>query len=89
MRAVHNCNSWVFAAFLLLFFALPTATLTSNIPVYMSGVCAPALDHGQKGYAAVEVNINPIALRTVETLWSFGRSECNRVKQCTQQAVYV
>ena len=24
-------------------------------------------------------NINPIALRTVKTLWSFGRSECSRV----------
>ena len=23
---------------------------------------------------------NPIALRTAKTLWSFGRSECNRVK---------
>ena len=22
---------------------------------------------------------NPIALRTAKTLWSFGRSECNRV----------
>ena len=24
--------------------------------------------------------LNPIALRTAKTLWSFGRSECNRVK---------
>ena len=24
-------------------------------------------------------SINPIALRTAKTLWSFGRSECNRV----------
>ena len=24
--------------------------------------------------------LNPIALRTVKTLWSFGHSECNRVK---------
>ena len=24
--------------------------------------------------------INPIALRMAKTLWSFGRSECNRVK---------
>ena len=23
---------------------------------------------------------NPIALRNAKTLWSFGRSECNRVK---------
>ena len=23
---------------------------------------------------------NPIALRTAKTLWSFGHSECNRVK---------
>ena len=25
-------------------------------------------------------NVNPIALRTAKTLWSFGCSECNRVK---------
>ena len=24
--------------------------------------------------------VNPIALRTAKTLWSFGCSECNRVK---------
>ena len=24
--------------------------------------------------------LNPIALRTAKTLWSFGHSECNRVK---------
>ena len=24
---------------------------------------------------------NPIALRTAKTLWSFGHSECNRVKR--------
>ena len=28
----------------------------------------------------VLVHFNPIALRTAKTLWSFGRSECNRVK---------
>ena len=26
-------------------------------------------------------SINPIALKTSKTLWSFGRSECNRVKE--------
>ena len=26
------------------------------------------------------VIFNPIALRTAKTLWSFGRSECNKVK---------
>ena len=25
-------------------------------------------------------SFNPIALRTAKTLWSFDRSECNRVK---------
>ena len=25
-------------------------------------------------------NPNPIALRTAKTLWSFGHSQCNRVK---------
>ena len=25
--------------------------------------------------------INPIAVRTAKTLWSFGRSKCNRVNQ--------
>ena len=28
----------------------------------------------------VKRSINPIALRTAKTLWSFGPSECNRVK---------
>ena len=27
-----------------------------------------------------KILFNPIALRTAKTLWSFGRSECNRVK---------
>ena len=26
------------------------------------------------------ISVNPIALRTAKTLWSFGHSECNRVK---------
>ena len=26
--------------------------------------------------------LNPTALRTAKTLWSFGHSECNRVKNC-------
>ena len=38
-----------------------------------------ALMHEQLGK---KVFINPIALRTAKTLWSFGRSECNRVKVC-------
>ena len=28
----------------------------------------------------VKENFNPIALRTAKTLWSFGHSECNRIK---------
>ena len=32
--------------------------------------------------------VNPIALRTVKTLWSFGRSECNRVKQQSALGVH-
>ena len=27
------------------------------------------------------LHFNPTALRTAKTLWSFGSSECNRVKQ--------
>ena len=27
-----------------------------------------------------QTRLNPIALRTAKTLWSFGHSECNRVK---------
>ena len=30
---------------------------------------------------AGNMDINPIALKTAKTLWSFGRSECNRVNQ--------
>ena len=33
--------------------------------------------------------INPIALRTAKTPWSFGRSECNRVmKGCKNEDSY-
>ena len=42
------------------------------------------LDH--PGWAsALEsfLSLNPIALRTAKTPWSFGRSECNRVKSLT------
>ena len=28
--------------------------------------------------------LNPIALRMAKTLWSFGRSVCNRVKICCE-----
>ena len=31
-------------------------------------------------YKHFKLVFNPIALRTAKTLWSFGRSECNRVK---------
>ena len=36
----------------------------------------------------VTTSVNPIALRMAKTPWSFGRSECNRVKQatCVKQA---
>ena len=30
--------------------------------------------------AIIEDNVNPVALRTAKTLWSFGHSECNKVK---------
>ena len=33
-----------------------------------------------KMLAGTANNINHIALRTAKTLWSFGHSECNRVK---------
>ena len=36
-----------------------------------------------KDWASVDCGtINPIALRTAKTLWSFDHSECNRVKAC-------
>ena len=28
----------------------------------------------------IRLRFNPVALKTAKTLWSFGRSECNRVK---------
>ena len=28
---------------------------------------------------------NPIALRMAKTIWSFGRSECNRIKKKSMQ----
>ena len=35
---------------------------------------------GLYGYVKVPMYFNPIALTMAKTLWSFGRSECNRVK---------
>ena len=32
------------------------------------------------GYGITTMLFNPFPLRTAKTLWSFGRSECNRVK---------
>ena len=34
----------------------------------------------KNGQVHLSKKINPIALRTAKTLWSFGCSECNRVK---------
>ena len=31
-------------------------------------------------YGDVPIHFNPIALRAAKTVWSFGRSESNRVK---------
>ena len=32
-------------------------------------------------FSPSDLYVNPIALRTAKTLWSFGHSECNRVKR--------
>ena len=32
-------------------------------------------------FFSLPVTFNPIALRMAKTLWSFGHSECNRVKE--------
>ena len=32
--------------------------------------------------------LNPFALRMAKTLWSFGRSECNRVKSYDSIVIY-
>ena len=34
-----------------------------------------------------KVVLNPITLGMVKTLWSFGHSECNRVKSVTRQII--
>ena len=35
------------------------------------------------GFGCLQLSfcLNPVALRTAKTLWSFGRSECNRVNE--------
>ena len=33
-------------------------------------------------------HLNPIALRTAKTLWSFGHSKCNRVKTSCKTAIF-
>ena len=33
--------------------------------------------------------VNPIAFRMAKTLWSFGHSECNRVKIPTKRGVHL
>ena len=40
--------------------------------------------------ASAAIHFNPIALRTAKTLWSFGRSECNRIEETlTEEALFV
>ena len=38
------------------------------------------IENGDKIENCIVVSFNPIAVRTAKTLWSFSRSECNRVK---------
>ena len=38
------------------------------------------LNQGGTGRVQCLLMINPIAIRTAKTLWSFGCSECNRIK---------
>ena len=41
----------------------------------------PFLTNGKLTILGVPIHLfNPIALRMAKTLWSFGHSECNRVK---------
>ena len=52
--------------------------------IIMSDNLHPFKIHGRRlshGYqTAKNIRLNPIALRTAKTLWSFGHSECSRVK---------
>ena len=47
---------------------------------------APKKHFGQGLHWKMEQYINPISLKTAKTLWSFGRSECNRVKAMAEES---
>ena len=47
----------------------------------MSGDPSFELPCGGGSYRDHNIGFNPIALRMAKTLWSFGHSECKRVKK--------
>ena len=51
----------------------------NSLPHLMSSTCPLEI------VRAFVFNLNRIALRTAKTLWSFGRSECTRVKALQKQ----
>ena len=50
------------------------------VPVWGTTAFNEGLYIGSYGDELKVSQINPIALKTAKTLWSFGFSECNRVK---------
>ena len=53
------------------------------MPVYFGKVVSYILKENEKMYCKITKTtmvLNPIALRMAKTPWSFGHSECNRIK---------
>ena len=50
-----------------------TVASPENVPICLKGT----------------VSCNTIALRMAKTLWSFGHSECNKVKHCHTKAEWM
>ena len=68
-------------------FSRPVNVLTAGIHIMncilrrlSSGILTQCVLRSAGQCMAAFADINPIALRTARTPWSFGRSECNRVK---------
>ena len=61
--------------------------LLSHTDLSRTTLLSPIVEQvGTTHYKQLPTDINPIALRTAKTLWSFGSSECNRLKMVTMHS---
>ena len=57
-------------------------------PVTDPNLDTPAFSSGHTEYVFHGLNFNPVALRKVKIVYSFGLSECNRVKRNRKEFVF-